>query len=125
MQYEVTTPTEYLEALEKDWRLDKIQELRAIIKSSASDFEEIINYKMLGYKDERGVAFHLNAQKNYVSFYVGDAEKVDQTGELLKGIDVGKGCIRFKKSVSIADTRIGEFIEKAVGLWKAGEDIDC
>ena len=56
---------------------------------------------------------------------MGDAQKVDPDGSLLKGIDVGKGCIRFKKSVSIPDTRIDEFVARSVEFWKNGEDIGC
>lgn len=125
MQYEVTSPAEYLDALDKDWRLNTLEEIRNILKSKAPELKEGINYKMLSYSDERGPCFHLNAQKNYVSFYVGDASKVDPSGELLQGIDVGKGCLRFKKSIVVADTRLEEFIEKAANLWKQGVDIDC
>ena len=125
MQYNVTTPAEYMGALEKDWRLDTLQELRKIIKLKASDYTEGIQYKMLGYSDEKGLVFSLNAQRNYVSFYVGDTEKVDTSGDLLKGINKGKGCIRFKKTNIVANTRIDEFIEQAVALRKKGVDIGC
>ena len=125
MQYEAKTPTAYLTALDDDWRQDKLERLRVIIKSKAPDLVEGIQYKMLSYSDDKGVIFHLNAQKNYVSLYVGNAKKIDVDGSLLKGIDVGKGCIRFKKSVTIEDTRIDEFVERAIGLWQQGEDIGC
>jgi uncharacterized protein YdhG (YjbR/CyaY superfamily) len=125
MQYEAKTPSEYMEMLEDDWRREKLEQLRSIIKAKAPEFEEGINYKMLSYGDDKGVVFHLNAQKNYVSLYVGDAKKVDPDGSLLAGIDVGKGCIRFKKSVSIAETRIDEFVERSVDLWNQGEDLSC
>ncbi len=125
MLYNAKTPDEYLEQLEMDWRRDKLLELRTIIQREAPYLSEGINYKMLSYSDERGAAFHLNAQKGYVSFYVGDASKVDPSGELLKGIDVGKGCIRFKKSINISDTRINEFIQRAAEYWNKGVDIDC
>lgn len=125
MQYEAKTPAEYIEALEDDWRKEKLSVIREIIKTQAPDLEEGINYKMLSYSDERGPAFHLNAQRNYVSFYVGDASKIDPTGVLLTGIDVGKGCIRFKKSVDVSETRIDEFIQLAAQMWAEGMDIDC
>ncbi len=125
MLYDAKTPDEYLEQLEMDWRKDKLLELRAIIQKVAPDLEEGINYKMLSYSDQRGAAFHLNAQKGYVSFYVGDASKVDLSGELLKGLDVGKGCIRFKKSVNISETPFHKFVERAAKKWAEGEDIDC
>lgn len=125
MQYNANTPTEYLDVLEEDWRKEKLLELREIILLKAYDFTERINYKMLCYTDENGDLFHLNAQKNYVSLYVGDTAKIDPEGSLLKGLNLGKGCIRFKKSVNVADTRIDEFIEKAIELWKDGIDVGC
>lgn len=124
MQYEATTPQEYLSQLEDDWRKEKLEELRKVILANSA-IKEGINYKMLSYADAKGVVFHLNAQKNYVALYVGDAAKVDPNGELLQGIDHGKGCLRFKKSTNISDTRISEFVEVAISKWKEGEDIGC
>lgn len=125
MQYDVRTPLEYLESLDDDWRREKLQELRSLINSHGTDLAEGIDYKMLSYRDERGIIFGLNAQKHYVSLYVGNASKVDPDGSLLRGINVGKGCIRFTKTTSISATRIEEFIERAIHMRKLGEDIEC
>ena len=125
MQYEVKTPAEYMSALEDDWRRVKVEEIRQIVKDKAPDITEGINYKMLSYGEKDNIVFHLNAQKNYVSFYVGDTAKIDPTGELLEGINCGKGCLRFKKSLAISDTRLDEFIGKTIALWRAGEDVSC
>ena len=125
MQYEAATPAEYMNMLEDDWRREKVEGLRTLIKTTAPDLVEGINYKMLSYSDDEGTAFHLNAQKQYVSLYVGDASKVDPEGDLLKRLNVGKGCIRFKKSSSVEESRINEFIARTVDLRLRGEDIDC
>lgn len=125
MQYDVKTPDEYMDKLGPDWRRRTLEELRALIKSAAPRLEEGINYKMLSYSDARGAVFHLNAQKSYVSLYVGDAGKIDTDGTLLAGLSVGKGCIRFSKSVNPADTGIAAFIERTVALRDQGEDIGC
>ncbi|MEO1262409.1 MAG: DUF1801 domain-containing protein [Bacteroidota bacterium] len=125
MQYKVKTPTEYFTVLEEGWRKEKLLLLRALIKTKAPHLKEDIEYKMLCYKDKKGSVFHLNAQKNFVGLYIGNVKKIDGDGSLLKGIDCGKGCIRFKKSNIVADTRIDEFIERAVALRKAGKDIGC
>ena len=125
MQYNAKTPDQYIEMLDDDWRREKIDILRALLKSRVPNVTEGINYKMLSYSDERGIIFHLNAQKHYVSLYVGDIKKVDPDGSLLKGIETGKGCIRFKKSIAVSDTRIDEFIVRAVDLWRRGVDIGC
>lgn len=125
MQYDVQTPEEYLSRLEDDWRRDKLLELRELILKHGPDLTVGIDYKMLSYRDDRGIAIALNAQKHYVSLYVGDIAKVDADGTLLAGLNVGKGCIRFNKSVAVADTRIEEFIRRALDMWRRGEDIEC
>lgn len=125
MQYDVQTPQEYMQMLEDDWRREKLEELRAIIKSCAPELTEGIDYKMLCYRDDKEIVFGLNAQKHYVSLYVGDVTKIDPDGSLLAGLNVGKGCIRFTKSKVISQTGIREFLERAVDMWRCGEDIDC
>lgn len=125
MQYEVQTPAEYMEIIENDWRKEKVVELRAMIKAKVPDVNEGINYKMLSYRQGEEIIFHLNAQKSYVCLYVGDIAKVDPDGVFLKGLNHGKGCIRFKKTDSIPQTRVDEFIEEVAKIWKQGGDISC
>lgn len=125
MQYDVSSPKEYLQQLPDDWRRDKVIALRDIIKDKGPKLTERISYKMLAYGVDEEDVFCLNAQKNYVSFYVGNASKVDPSGELLEGLSVGKGCVRFKKSVDVSATRIDEFIERAVEMWEQGKDFGC
>ncbi len=125
MLSDAKTPSEYMAQLEDDWRRDKLQSIRAIIQKQAPQLSESINYKMLGYALDENYVFHLNAQTAYVSLYVGNASKIDPSGELLQGLSVGKGCVRFSKSTDITKTRIDEFIALAFEMWRAGEDIDC
>ncbi len=114
-----------MDGLEDDWRKEKLSQLRDIIFSTDPQVIEGIRYKMLSYGDENGVFLQLNAQKGYVSLYVGDASKIDANGSLLQGIDRGKGCLRFKKSTDLSQTQIDRFIQKTIEMWKAGKDIDC
>lgn len=125
MQYDVRTPEEYLASLADDWRRETLQELRSVIIAHGAHLVEGIDYKMLSYRDERGILFSLNAQKNYVSLYVGNAEKVDPDGSLLRGLNVGKGCIRFAKSIAVAATHIEAFIERAIQMRQSGQDTEC
>ena len=127
MEYNVNTPAEYINAVRNDnaWRLEKLESLRALIRSKAPEIVEDIKSNVLRYSDNERVLFYLHAQKNHVGLYVGDVKTIDADGKLLNGIDVGKGCIRFKKSVVIADTRIEEFVEQAVALWQTGVDFSC
>lgn len=125
MLYEANSPEEYVAQLDADWRKETLTKLRTLIQASAPDLDERIHYKMLGYGKDENFLFHLNAQKSYVSLYVGDASKIDPDGVLLQGLNVGKGCIRFGKSVNVDNTRIAEFIDQAFSMWQQGADIDC
>lgn len=125
MQYDASTPAEYMKRLEDDWRRGTVQRLRETIRERAPGLAEGINYKMLSFADGDGVVFHLNAQKNYVSLYAGDLDRVDVDGSLLKGLSRGKGCVRFGKSARVADTRIGEFIERVMALRRDGTKLGC
>ena len=125
MQYDVTSPAEYMKSLDLDWRKEKLQELRELILQQDSAIQETINYKMLCFKLNDSVLFHLNAQRGYVSLYCGNAEKIDPEGKLLAGLRVGKGCIRFTKTKDISKTRIEDFIKRAVYLLNEDQDIGC
>ncbi len=125
MQYNVKTPKEYLERLESDWRKEKLQEVRDLILKYDSDLNENIEYKMLAFGKNGKNIFHLNAQKNYVSLYVGTIKKVEKGQELLKDFDIGKGCIRIKKSTNISETQLEVFIKKTIEFWKQGGNTDC
>lgn len=125
MQYDVETPDDYVAQLADDWRRPTLLAIRDLIREAAPELAECIRYKMLAYADGGEPVFCLNAQKQYVSLYVGNAGKVDADGQLLAGLNVGKGCIRFGKSVDVSATRIDEFIARAVHMWRAGEDFDC
>lgn len=87
--------------------------------------EEVIRYKMLNYGRDDHYVFALNAQKHYVSLYVGTIDKVENAETLLSGYNYGKGCIRVRKTIKLEDTGLEQFIHKSLDMWRAGEDIDC
>ena len=125
MQYEVESPKQYMKALEDDWRKEKLLEIRKFILESSEEIMEDIEYKMLGYKYQDQLIFCSNAQKNYVSLYVGDIRKVNQSKELLNEFNTGKGCIRVRKTNQVKESNIGQFIKSVIQSWKSGEDTDC
>jgi uncharacterized protein YdhG (YjbR/CyaY superfamily) len=98
---------------------------RELIKKHGPDLTEGIEYKMLCYQYNEKTIFHLNAQRAYVSLYVGTIKKVENAEQLLKEFDKGKGCIRIKKSVKIGETGLEEFIQKTIELWEKGGNTDC
>lgn len=125
MQYDAKNSGEYLELLEDDWRKEKLLAIRQMIFAYAPEFEEAIRYKMLNYGKDDNYVFALNAQKHYVSLYVGAIDKVDNAENLLAGYNYGKGCIRVKKTIKIEETGLEQFIQKTVDMWRTGEDTAC
>lgn len=124
MQYDATTPSEYLSALNDDWRHEKLLQLRDILQKIAPDLKEGIEYKMLNYADAKGSIFHLNAQKHHVGLYVGNASKIDKDGDLLEGLDVEKAA-SVSKSTVVDESRIGKFVERTLKMRACGADIGC
>ncbi len=125
MQYDVKTPQAYLDALEDDWRKQKLLNLRQLILDSNSELQEVINYKMLGYRLGEELVFHLNAQKNYLGLYVGNISKIDPSGSLLADYNLGKGCIRISKTKAEDSPNMIEFIHLATKLAATGGDHSC
>ncbi|MDR9417112.1 MAG: DUF1801 domain-containing protein [Gracilimonas sp.] len=125
MQYEVSTPTEYFEKLEDDWRKEKLLKVRDLILKHGPELKERIEYKMLSYAYNDKSVFNLNAQRAYVSLYVGTIKKVNNAQTLLKDLDTGKGCIRIKKSVELKETGLEEFIRETINIWNKGGETDC
>ena len=76
MLYDVISSSDYLETLEDDWRKAHLMKIRDMILDAAPKIVERINYKMLAYGTDTVELFHLNAQKGYVSLYVGNIEKI-------------------------------------------------
>lgn len=106
MQYDVSSPKEHIESLEANWRNDALLDLRDLNLQQDSSVNESINYKMLCFKVNDSDLFHLNAQKGYVSLYCGNTEKIDPEGRFLTGLNIGKGCIRFRKTKTVSKTKI-------------------
>lgn len=125
MQYNVNTPEQYFSELEADWRKETLAKVREMIQTHGPALSEGIEYKMLAYQLNGKTVFHLNAQQNYVSLYVGNTQKVENSDDMLKGLDLGKGCIRIKKSINLNETGIEEFIKATIDIHMAGQNTDC
>lgn len=134
MQSKATTVTEYVDAL-PDERKKAINEIRKVIlKNLPKGFEEVMSYGMIGYVVPHKLYpmgyqcnpslplpfINLASQKNYISLY----HLALYEGSLLdwftvawretssKKLDMGKCCIRFKKTEDIPLKLIGELARK-------------
>ena len=115
MLYDVKSPEDYIQALEDDWRKEKLLELQSLILTLDPSLELGINYKMLSFKRGDKAIFHLNAQKAYVSLY-GYFERYDYDKTLLDGFSIGKGCVRVKKSTPLDGVGFKTFLKTQLEL---------
>lgn len=135
MQSKATTPEDYLLELPED-RKKSMLKLRNTIKNNIpKGFEEVMSYGMLGYVVPHSIypdGYHctpklplpfmnIASQKNFIAVYhmgiYGNKNLLDWfVAEYPKHtkakLDMGKGCIRFKKIDDIPFELIGELTTK-------------
>lgn len=135
MQSKAATPDEYIESLPEE-RKEALAKLRKIIKKNLpKGFSEEMNYGMLGYVVPHKLypkGYHCDpklplpflavaSQKNYVALYhmgiyakkdLLDWFKKEFPKHSKKKLDMGKSCIRFKKTEDIPYELIGELVSK-------------
>ena len=74
-----------------------LQQLRSLCLEMLAGYEEAMDYGMPGYKKNGVVEIAFASQKNYISLYIRKQEVVDAHRDMLAGLNVGKGCIRYTK----------------------------
>ena len=76
--------------------------MRKLCLDTLTGYEEGMDYGMPCYKRKGGAAeIGFASQKNYISLYVAIESVVKANRELLKGLSVGKGCIRYSRPEKI------------------------
>ncbi len=135
MQSKAKTVKEYIESLSEE-RKKAVKKLRQIVrKNIPKGFKEDMNYGMIGYVVPHSIypeGYHCDpklplpfmniaSQKNYVAFYhmgiYSDKKLLDWfTKEWTKHtdtkLDMGKSCIRFKKTEKIPYELMGKLAGK-------------
>ena len=135
MQSTAQTPQEYINEIPEE-RREAIQKLREVIlKNLPEGFSEVMSYGMIGYVVPHSIypkGYHGNpklplgfmniaSQKNYIAIHHIGLYGSDKLTEWFKNeypkhsktkLDMGKGCIRFKKPDQIPYDLIGELSGK-------------
>ena len=96
MKSRADTVDAYLSTLTED-RREALTRLRALCRKILRGHIESMDWGMPCYKvgDEASIAFA--SQKATISLYVLREEIVERNASLLKGLSVGKSCIRFPR----------------------------
>ena len=135
MKYEATTPGEYISQLPEE-RREAFSKLRKVILEHLPEgFEETMIYGMIGYVVPHSIypdGYHvdpklplpfinLGSQKNFIALYHMGMYTNDELLNWFKAeyanhsktkLDMGKSCIRLKKTDAIPYALIGELVSK-------------
>lgn len=135
MNSKATTPKQYLEEL-PEARKEPMNKLRQVILDNLpADFEECMNYGMLGYVVPHSVypdGYHcdtklplpfmnLASQKNFIAVYhlgiyanpeLMEWFSTEYTKRVKGKLDMGKSCVRLKKMDQIPYDLFGELASK-------------
>ena len=128
------TPDEYIDALDEP-RRGEIRELHDLIRTTVPDLEPYVGSGMLGYgpfhyryasgREGDASLLALSSRKNYISLYVlctTDAGYLaEQYAERLPKANIGKSCVRFKRTSDVDRDALRELIAEAGRIGPAAE----
>jgi uncharacterized protein YdhG (YjbR/CyaY superfamily) len=135
MNSKATSPDQYIKELPAERKEAVIKLRNTILKNLPKGFKEVMGYGMIGYvvpHELYSEGYHCNpelpvpfmniaSQKNYIALHhmgIYASPKLLKwfTDEYAKQVpsklDMGKGCIRFKKPEQIPYKLIGELVKK-------------
>jgi len=100
MQSQATNVDEYLKEVPTE-RLAALKQMREKCLATLDGYVESMTYGMPSYANDGTVEVAFASQKNYISFYVLKEEVFNRHRPSLKGLSLGKGCIRYSKPEQI------------------------
>ena len=113
MKSEAKNVDAYLEEVPPK-RLEALKKLRALCREVLTDYEESMTYKMPSYKNGDTVEIAFASQKQYICFYVLKHQVMLDNKDLLKGLNHGKGCIRYGNPEKIDFELVRKLLEETV-----------
>ena len=89
-----------------------LKKLRALCRKHLKGTTEVIDYGMPVYKHDDGMVVAFGSQKNYIGFYGCGQLMLANHADAAKKLDMGKGCIRFKKPEQIDFALIEQLLKE-------------
>ncbi|MFB7176395.1 iron chaperone [Streptomyces sp. NPDC056257] len=82
-------------------RRGALTKVRQLCREELIGFDEVMAYGMPAYERDGACEIAFASQKQYVSIYLMRSDVREAFEERLAEQDMGKGCLRFRKSASI------------------------
>lgn len=89
-----------------------MQKLRGLLHEAIAGVSERMAYKMPAFVTTDLVCC-IAAQKRHFSIYICDPDLLDRFRAQLAGLDLGKGCIRFKRFEQLPRAALCELLQAA------------
>lgn len=103
---------EYISGFPEETR-ELLEKVRAVIKETAPEAEEVISYMMPGYK-LNGMLVWFAGFKNHIGFYPRGSSAIDAFKKELAGYKTSKGAIQFPKDKPLPIALIKKMVKYRV-----------
>jgi uncharacterized protein YdhG (YjbR/CyaY superfamily) len=94
MQSKAATVDEYLKEVPAD-RLKALKQMRKLFLQELKGYKEIMQYGGPCYEKNNVIEAGFASQKHFIGLYILKTDVIEKYRNQLKGISVGKGCIRY------------------------------
>jgi uncharacterized protein YdhG (YjbR/CyaY superfamily) len=118
-----TTVDEYLAALPTDRRA-VMEDLRRTIREAAPDADEVITYKMPGFRLNGRFLVSYDAFKNHYSLFPGSQRMIDTLGDEIAPYVAGRGTLRFPANRPLPLETIGKAVRIRLDEVAGGKGAD-
>lgn len=108
---------EYLSTITNDSQRHTLGQVRAIIKKTAPEAEEVISYQMPAYRYQ-GILVYFAAWKNHWGLYPASSAIKEAFKEELSGYKQTKGAIQFPWDEPFPETLLTRLVE-----WRMAENL--
>jgi uncharacterized protein YdhG (YjbR/CyaY superfamily) len=100
MQSKAATVDEYLKEVPAD-RLKALKQIRELCLRELKGYTETMRYGGPCYEKNNVAEAGFASQKNFIGLYILKQDVMEKYKGELKGVSIGKGCIRFTKPEKI------------------------
>ncbi len=111
MQSDAKDVDEYLAEVDES-RREALTRLREYCLQILEGYEESMEYGMPSYSKDGVVEVGFASQKRYISFYLLKEDVINEHRDLLEGLSVGKGCIRYSNPKKIDFEVVQKLLEE-------------
>lgn len=109
MQSKAATVDEYLKEVPAD-RLEALKQIRKLFLQELKGYKEIMRYGGPCYEKNNIIEAGFASQKHFIGVYILKQDVMEKYKCELKGVSIGKGCIRFTKPEKIDFTVVQKML---------------